>query len=264
MEFGHAINYVTKIKRRFVTDPGIYKQFLEILHTYQKQQRSIKDVLDRVGCVGVRAPACWFAVGFVESLLTSLDGCGCVWLCVFIFVLCVFICVLYIHLCVCVPVEQVSVLFKDHPDLLRDFTYFLPDAVQPQAEDRLRRSVQRAHRGAAGKRGGPGGGPLGRKFGKDERDPALGGDGMSPRVGMHPGKSYRCRVAQRNKRRRDDELYLQLPPGERQFFLRVKAALPTRYVFAVLPLNYRVSGDGVVFIAWNGGSVLRSYSPSLD
>jgi paired amphipathic helix protein Sin3a len=26
--------------------------------------------------------------------------------------------------------ERVSVLFKDHPDLLRDFTYFLPDAVQ--------------------------------------------------------------------------------------------------------------------------------------
>ncbi len=56
-------------------------------------------------------------------------------------------------------VDQVSVLFKDHPDLLRDFTYFLPDAVQPQAEERLRRSVQRAQRGsgsgaAAGKRGG--------------------------------------------------------------------------------------------------------------
>jgi hypothetical protein len=48
LEFGHAINYVTKIKRRFVSDPMIYKQFLEILHTYQKQQRSIKDVLDRV------------------------------------------------------------------------------------------------------------------------------------------------------------------------------------------------------------------------
>ncbi len=58
LEFGHAINYVTKIKRRFVTDPGIYKQFLEILHTYQKQQRSIKDVLDRVRGHRVRvAPA---------------------------------------------------------------------------------------------------------------------------------------------------------------------------------------------------------------
>jgi paired amphipathic helix protein Sin3a len=71
LEFDHAINYVTKIKRRFSHDPTTYKAFLEILHTYQKQQRSIKDVLERV-----------------------------------------------------------SILFKDHPDLLRDFTYFLPDAVQ--------------------------------------------------------------------------------------------------------------------------------------
>jgi paired amphipathic helix protein Sin3a len=26
--------------------------------------------------------------------------------------------------------EQVSTLFADHPDLLKEFTYFLPDAVQ--------------------------------------------------------------------------------------------------------------------------------------
>ena len=41
-EFDHAINYVTKIKRRFQYDPNTYKSFLEILHTYQKQQRTIK------------------------------------------------------------------------------------------------------------------------------------------------------------------------------------------------------------------------------
>jgi paired amphipathic helix protein Sin3a len=28
--------------------------------------------------------------------------------------------------------EQVSQLFADHPDLLMEFTYFLPDAVQEQ------------------------------------------------------------------------------------------------------------------------------------
>ena len=43
VEFNHAINYVNKIKMRFHTQPDIYKQFLEILHTYQKEQRSIKD-----------------------------------------------------------------------------------------------------------------------------------------------------------------------------------------------------------------------------
>ena len=43
VEFGHAINYVNKIKSRFVNQPDIYKSFLEILHTYQKQQKNIKE-----------------------------------------------------------------------------------------------------------------------------------------------------------------------------------------------------------------------------
>ena len=49
------------------------RSFLKILHTYQKEQKGIKEVL-----------------------------------------------------------EQVSQLFADHPDLLMEFTYFLPDAVQEQ------------------------------------------------------------------------------------------------------------------------------------
>lgn len=44
VEFGHAINYVNKIKSRFHNQPDIYKSFLEILHTYQKQQKNLKDV----------------------------------------------------------------------------------------------------------------------------------------------------------------------------------------------------------------------------
>mgnify|MGYP005844303579 CR=1 FL=1 len=78
LEFDHAINYVTTIKKRFSNEPETYKKFLEILHTYQKEQRGIKEVLD-----------------------------------------------------------EVSVLFVDHPDLLREFTYFLPDAVQAQAKAQL-------------------------------------------------------------------------------------------------------------------------------
>ena len=78
VEFDHAINYVTTIKRRFATEPDTYKKFLEILHTYQKEQRGIKEVLD-----------------------------------------------------------EVSVLFAEHPDLLKEFTYFLPDAVQAQAKAQL-------------------------------------------------------------------------------------------------------------------------------
>lgn len=85
VEFDHAITFVTKIKRRFANEPRVYQQFLEILHTYQKEQRGIKDVL-----------------------------------------------------------EQVSALFADHPDLLKQFTYFLPEAVQEQAKERLHAAAAEA------------------------------------------------------------------------------------------------------------------------
>lgn len=85
VEFDHAIMYVTNIKKRFASQPRTYHTFLEILHTYQKEQRGIKEVL-----------------------------------------------------------EQVSSLFADHPDLLREFTFFLPDAVQEQAKERLSRAAAEA------------------------------------------------------------------------------------------------------------------------
>src|SRR5690606_24901791 len=83
MQQQHAISYVTQIRNRFANEPDIYRQFLKILHTYQKEQRGIKDVL-----------------------------------------------------------EQVSILFADHPDLLMEFTYFLPDAVQDQAKERLSQAAR--------------------------------------------------------------------------------------------------------------------------
>ncbi|XP_018324326.1 paired amphipathic helix protein Sin3b [Agrilus planipennis] len=43
VEFNHAINYVNKIKNRFQGQPEKYKRFLEILHTYQKEQRTLKE-----------------------------------------------------------------------------------------------------------------------------------------------------------------------------------------------------------------------------
>ena len=85
VEFDHAIMYVTNIKKRFANQPITYHTFLEILHTYQKEQRGIKEVL-----------------------------------------------------------EQVSSLFADHPDLLREFSFFLPDAVQEQAKERLSRAAAEA------------------------------------------------------------------------------------------------------------------------
>ena len=83
MQQAHAFHYVTKIRDRFTNEPETYRSFLKILHTYQKEQKNIKEVL-----------------------------------------------------------EQVSQLFADHPDLLMEFTYFLPDAVQEQAKERLERAAR--------------------------------------------------------------------------------------------------------------------------
>ncbi|KAI0066497.1 hypothetical protein BV25DRAFT_1868189 [Artomyces pyxidatus] len=43
-EFDHAIQYLNKIKTRYPDDPNTYKQFLEILQTYRKEQQThLKD-----------------------------------------------------------------------------------------------------------------------------------------------------------------------------------------------------------------------------
>ena len=96
VEFDHAISYVTKIKRRFGKSPEVYHTFLDILHTYQKEQRGIKEVL-----------------------------------------------------------EQVANLFQDHPDLLKEFTFFLPDAVQEQAKERLHRAAAESETRIAARSGKP-------------------------------------------------------------------------------------------------------------
>jgi paired amphipathic helix protein Sin3a len=44
MEFNHAINYVNKIKTRFANQPETYRYFLEILQTYQKDEKPISEV----------------------------------------------------------------------------------------------------------------------------------------------------------------------------------------------------------------------------
>ncbi|XP_062855517.1 paired amphipathic helix protein Sin3b isoform X2 [Trichomycterus rosablanca] len=43
VEFDSAISYVNKIKSRFLDHPEIYRSFLEILHTYQKEQLELKE-----------------------------------------------------------------------------------------------------------------------------------------------------------------------------------------------------------------------------
>ncbi|GAA5862618.1 hypothetical protein JCM3774_001079 [Rhodotorula dairenensis] len=56
MEFNHAITYVNKIKNRFAKDPETYKTFLEILQTYQKDQRPIQEVYTQVTALFKDAP----------------------------------------------------------------------------------------------------------------------------------------------------------------------------------------------------------------
>ncbi|RKP09630.1 Sin3 family co-repressor-domain-containing protein, partial [Thamnocephalis sphaerospora] len=47
-EFNHAITFVNKIKNRFASQPDIYKQFLEILQQYQRENKPLKDVYAHV------------------------------------------------------------------------------------------------------------------------------------------------------------------------------------------------------------------------
>ncbi|KAJ2028516.1 hypothetical protein IWW57_002114, partial [Coemansia sp. S610] len=56
MEFNHAINYVNKIKMRFAAEPDRYKEFLEILQTYQKEARPIQEVYAQVQTLFAGAP----------------------------------------------------------------------------------------------------------------------------------------------------------------------------------------------------------------
>ena len=56
VEFNHAISYVNKIKNRFAAHPEIYKQFLEILQTYQREAKPIQDVYAQVTQLFSSAP----------------------------------------------------------------------------------------------------------------------------------------------------------------------------------------------------------------
>ncbi|XP_044019252.1 paired amphipathic helix protein Sin3a-like [Aphidius gifuensis] len=98
VEFNHAINYVSKIKYRFRGQPDKYKRFLEILYTYQKEQRSVKDVAGASMSCGVGGiPTAANASG---SKLTEAE-----------------------------VYAQVAELFENQEDLLAEFGQFLPEAT---------------------------------------------------------------------------------------------------------------------------------------
>ncbi|XP_043281981.1 paired amphipathic helix protein Sin3b isoform X2 [Venturia canescens] len=97
VEFNHAINYVNKIKNRFQGQPDKYKRFLEILHTYQKEQRSLKESGH---------------MGGGSASNTAASGK---------------------HLTEAEVYSQVAKLFENQEDLLAEFGQFLPDATNQQS-----------------------------------------------------------------------------------------------------------------------------------
>ncbi|CAF1206769.1 unnamed protein product [Adineta steineri] len=104
VEFNHAINYVNKIKNRFHQSPNIYKTFLEILHTYQKQQKDAKEI-----------PSGNLALNTVASLSTGIGNQSTL-------------------LSETEVYAKVAQLFTNHEDLLAEFSQFLPDATQQPTE----------------------------------------------------------------------------------------------------------------------------------
>ncbi|XP_012225740.1 paired amphipathic helix protein Sin3a isoform X3 [Linepithema humile] len=96
VEFNHAINYVNKIKNRFQGQPDKYKRFLEILHTYQKEQRNLKES-GHIG--GTNSGATGGTKHLTEAEVYS----------------------------------QVAKLFENQEDLLAEFGQFLPDATNQQS-----------------------------------------------------------------------------------------------------------------------------------
>ena len=80
-EFGHAIQYLNKIKARYADDPNTYKQFLDILHTYQKEQKHSHDVsLRRYFCFRFRVPffgPLWQRFPVILDEPGSRSLCGC-------------------------------------------------------------------------------------------------------------------------------------------------------------------------------------------
>lgn len=84
------------LQNRFQGQPDKYKRFLEILHTYQKEQRNLKEAGHMGACSG------------------SVPSGGK-------------------HLTEAEVYSQVAKLFENQDDLLAEFGQFLPDATSQQS-----------------------------------------------------------------------------------------------------------------------------------
>ena len=87
-----AVNYVAKVKQAFEDEPDTYRAFLDILQGYTQERKSSQDVNEE---------ACRSRIGYCGL---SFRAAGLAW--------------------------QVSRLFKDHKELLAEFSHFLPDRLK--------------------------------------------------------------------------------------------------------------------------------------
>jgi histone deacetylase complex regulatory component SIN3 len=102
--------------------------------------------------------------------------------------------------------DSVSELFKNEPDLLREFAYFLPEAVQEQAKARLNLAVN-SYRGQGKK------GKKGKGKGKQEKV-------KNTKIATSEKKS-KVKVVLREEKKEEKKMVLL----EKRFFKRIKAAL---------------------------------------
>jgi paired amphipathic helix protein Sin3a len=100
--------------------------------------------------------------------------------------------------------DSVSDLFRDEPDLLKEFAYFLPEAVQQQAKERLSIAVQRS-----------------KQRQKDKRQVMKKG----VKLGIMGGKKSLSGGALLLQKKEEKKEEKKMPLIEKRFFKRVKAAL---------------------------------------
>ena len=144
-EADESINYVAKVKKTFGDKPGTYLAFLEILHTYQKEQKSIKDVYEEVSCLfkdhtellaefssflpqsTKKAPIEFDqATNYVDKIKKTFEDKPGTYH-AFLGILSTYHQGQKSILDVKGAYEEASRLFTDHPGLLAEFSLYLPD-----------------------------------------------------------------------------------------------------------------------------------------
>ncbi|XP_071735041.1 paired amphipathic helix protein Sin3-like 2 isoform X1 [Rutidosis leptorrhynchoides] len=151
VEFEEAINFVNKIKQRFINNDHVYKSFLDILNMYRKEHKGITEVY-----------------------------------------------------------QEVATLFNDHPDLLDEFTRFLPDASAAASAHKasLKHSHQRCDERSSAAEVKPG--QIDKQRGKRdrvnaERDPSIERADVDDKSAVKLQKEHRKHAEKESRDRRNSD-----------------------------------------------------------